>query len=189
MEIRRGGAEDIPAILALVDAAVAWLVDDIGEVRIAYQVGVVDQWTGVPGTPSEGKGMREALLLGAENAADPAHHSVLTGKARPGTVLRIRKDFQTETSEQCVYAQGYLNSSGGGTPLDCPARGEKAAFDDKLESSMTVPSNGRFHWDVLPSTRPFVGAHVDIYAIKRLARTFRVSPQAMTYRLINRSHE
>jgi hypothetical protein len=132
-----------------------------GQFHMPYQVGVVDQWTGVPGTPSEGKGMREALLLAAENAADPAHHAVLTGKARPGTVLRIHKEFQTETSEQCVYAQGYLNSSGGGTPLDCPARGDKTAIDDKLESTMTVPDSGEFHWDVLPSTRPFVGARVE----------------------------
>ena len=132
-----------------------------GQFHMPYQVGVVDQWTGTPGTPSEGKGMREALLLAAENAADPQHHAVLTGEARPGTVLRIRKDFQTETSEQCVYAQGYVNSSGGGTPLDCPARGGKAAFEDKLESTMTVPESGEFRWDVLPSTRPFVGARAE----------------------------
>ena len=137
-----------------------------GQFHMPYQVGVVDQWTGQPGTPSEGKGMREALLLAAENAADPAHHAVLTGKARPGTVLRVRKDFQTETSEPCAYAQGYLNSSGGGTPLDCVGRLDKMAFDDKLESTMTVPKNGEFRWDVLPSTRPFVGARVESGALE-----------------------
>jgi hypothetical protein len=149
-----------------------------GQFHMPYQVGVVNQWTGQPGTPSEGKGMREALLLAAENAADPEHHAVLTGEARPGTVLRIRKDFQTETSEQCVYAQGYLNSSGGGTPLDCPARGEKAVFDDKLESTMTVPDSGEFRWDVLPSTRPFVGAHVTSGALEPSGepQTFAAEP-------------
>ena len=149
-----------------------------GQFHMPYQVGVVDQWTGQPGTPSEDKGMREALLLGAENAADPEHHAVLTGEARPGTVLRIRKDFQTETSEQCVYAQGYLNSSGGGTPLDCPARGGKAVFDDKLESTMTVPASGEFRWDVLPSTRPFVGARVESGALEPAGepQTFAAEP-------------
>ncbi len=132
-----------------------------GQFHMPYQTGVVNQWTGTPGTPSEGKGLREALLLAAENAADPAHHAVLTGKAKPGTVLRIRKDFQTETSARCAYAQGYLNSSGGGTPLDCVGSLDRLVFDDKLESTMTVPSDGKFSWDVLPSTRPFVGARVE----------------------------
>jgi hypothetical protein len=132
-----------------------------GQFHMPYQTGVVDEWTGKPGTPSEGKGMREALLLAARNAANPAHHGVLTGNAQPGRILRIRKEFQTETSEQCAYAQGYLNSSGGGTPLDCVGSLGKAAFDDKLESTMRTPASGTFRWDVLPSTRPFVGARVE----------------------------
>jgi hypothetical protein len=129
-----------------------------GQFHMPYQTGVVDEWTGKAGTPSEGKGLREALLLGAEAAASPADHAILAGRAPAGRVLRIRKDFQTETSEVCLYAQGYLNSSGGGTPLDCPARGAKQAFDDKVESTLTVPKGGRFTWHVNPSTRPFVGA-------------------------------
>ena len=42
-----------------------------GQFHMPYQTGVVDEWTGKRGTPSEGKGMREALLLAAENAAEP----------------------------------------------------------------------------------------------------------------------
>ncbi len=132
-----------------------------GAFHMPYETGVVQQWTGTPGTPSEGKGLREALLLAAESGADPASHAVLTGRAKPGTVLRIRKDFQTLTSERCAYAQGYLNSSGGGTPLDCVGSLDVLGFDDKLESTMTTPASGKFSWDVLPSTRPFVGARVE----------------------------
>jgi Zinc carboxypeptidase len=129
-----------------------------GQFHMPYQTGVVDEWRGKPGTPAAGKGLREALLLGAEAAASPADHAILRGKAPAGRVLRIRKDFQTETSDVCLYSQGYLNSSGGGTPADCPARGGRQAFDDKVESTLTVPKGGGFTWHVNPSTRPFVGA-------------------------------
>lgn len=132
-----------------------------GEFHMPYQTGVVDEWTGEPGTPAEGKGMREALLLAAENAADDTHHAVITGKAKPGTVLRVRKQFMTETSAPCAYAQGYLNSSGGGTPLDCLGELDRIAIPDKLESTITAPRNGKFEWHLLPSTRPFVGARVE----------------------------
>ena len=129
-----------------------------GQFHMPYQTGVVDEWTGKPGTPAAGKGLREALLLGAEAAANPADHAVLTGKAPKGSVLTLRKEFETETSKKCTYAQGYLNSSGGGTPLDCVAPGEKASFADMVESSTVVGRKGTFEWHVNPSTRPFVGA-------------------------------
>jgi Zinc carboxypeptidase len=129
-----------------------------GEFHMPYQVGVIDEWTGKTGTPTEGKGMKEALLIGAEAAANASDHSVLTGKAAPGNVLRLRKDFITETGAVCAYAQGYLNSSGGGTPADCIAPGEKQQIPDFLETTMTVPASGAFTWHVNPSTRPFVGA-------------------------------
>lgn len=132
-----------------------------GDFHMPYQTGVVDEWTGKPGTPTEGKGLREALLLAAENAAAPEHHAVIEGKAKRGTLLRIRKDFVTETSAPCAYAQGYLNTSGGATPLDCFGELDMISIPDKLESTMTVPNNGKFEWHVLPSTRPFVGARVE----------------------------
>src|SRR4051794_9062070 len=70
-----------------------------GQFHMPYQTGVVDQWTGTPGKPAEGRGLRDALLIAADAAADPADHSVLTGRAAPGNVLTLSKSFKTETSE------------------------------------------------------------------------------------------
>jgi hypothetical protein len=56
---------------------------------------------------------------------------VIQTRAPAGATLRIRKQFATPT---------YDGSS----------------FTDNLESSMTVPANGRAAWHVNPSTRPLV---------------------------------
>src|SRR3954453_5912889 len=51
--------------------------DDGGNFHVAYKRAVVDQWTGTPGTPQAGKGMRAAMMTLAEAAANPADHSVI----------------------------------------------------------------------------------------------------------------
>ncbi|HXG76339.1 MAG TPA: M14 family zinc carboxypeptidase, partial [Gaiellaceae bacterium] len=81
-----------------------------------------------------GKGNREAYLLALENAADARTHSVLTGKAPSGAVLRLTKTFETKTY-------------GGAT------------FTDRLESTLAVPAGDKFTWHVNPSTRPEVLEH------------------------------
>jgi hypothetical protein len=81
-----------------------------------------------------GKGNREAYLLALENSANPKHHSVVSGKAPAGAVLRLTKDFSTSTTT--------------GAPVK-----------DHLESTLVVPSNGRYTWHVNPSTRPEVMEH------------------------------
>jgi hypothetical protein len=122
-----------------------------GQFHMPYETGVVNEWTGTG--PTAGRGLREALLLGAEAAVNPADHSLLTGRAAPGTVLRLHKSFKTATGAKCTYAQGYLNTQ---TPLDCVAPGAAATFDDEVDATMVVPADGRFAWHVNPSTRPFV---------------------------------
>ncbi len=86
-----------------------------------YQDAVVDQFTG----------LREAFLLQGEAAADAANHAVLRGRARPGTVLRLTKDFRTAT-----------------------AAADGRRLPEHLETSLRVPAGGRFSWHVNPSTRP-----------------------------------
>jgi hypothetical protein len=81
-----------------------------------------------------GKGNREAYLIALENAADARHHSVISGKAPAGAVLRLTKEFKTATST--------------GAPID-----------DRLVSTLVVPSGGKFTWHVNPSTRPEVMEH------------------------------
>ncbi|HEX8085465.1 MAG TPA: M14 family metallopeptidase [Solirubrobacteraceae bacterium] len=116
-----------------------------------YEEGVVNEWEG-----SGAGGMKEALLVNARSAATDEDHSVLTGEAAPGTVLRLKKEFDTESADVCVFAQGYVRA-GTVPPLDCIGAAGKRIAADGLDYTTVVPSNGRFEWHVTPSTRPFVG--------------------------------
>ncbi len=93
---------------------------------------VVDEYVGAG--IYAGKGNREAYLIALENAANARGHSVISGKAPAGAVLRLTKTFQTKTS------------SGG-------------PIDDRLESTLVVPGGDKFTWHVNPSTRPEVMEH------------------------------
>jgi Zinc carboxypeptidase len=76
-------------------------------------------------------GNRGAYFLAQENTADTTAHSVLTGRAPAGAILRLRKTFATPTSQNTT-------------------------FTDTLDSTMQVPANGVFEWHTNPSTRPLV---------------------------------
>jgi hypothetical protein len=91
---------------------------------------VVDEYLGAG--PHAGKGNREAYLLALENAVDVSRHSVITGTAPPGAVLRLGKTFGTPTWTGTIQ--------------------------DRLDSTMVVGPDGRFTWHVNPSTRPLVQA-------------------------------
>lgn len=92
---------------------------------------VVDQYFGTGSYP--GSSMREALLIAWDAAADPALHSVLTGRAKPGVELTISKDVVVDSSPMA------------GAVLSTPVA---------LSSTLTVPASGRFEWHVQPSPRP-----------------------------------
>jgi carboxypeptidase T len=133
-----------------------------GQFHGPYATNVVQQWTGRKGTKTDGKGMREALLLGAEAALDPASHAIVTGTATPGRVLRVHKEFQTLSSPVCAYAQGYLNSGNAvGDQAACLQPGETISTPDKLDYTTVVPASGQFAWHINQSTRPFVGWKYD----------------------------
>ncbi|MGH3712776.1 MAG: M14 family metallopeptidase [Micromonosporaceae bacterium] len=76
-----------------------------------------------------GKGNREAFLIALESTADAAHHSVVTGSAPAGAVLRLKKQFDTATWNG-------------------------ATFPDTLETTLVVPAGGAYTWHTNPSTRP-----------------------------------
>ena len=103
-----------------------------------------------------GKGNRQAYLIALENTANTANHSVLHGRAAPGTVLRIAKEFETETSSVRPFETDILGCeptglTGTETGVD--------SFTDSLESTLQVGADGRFSWHVNPSTRPYVQEH------------------------------
>ena len=77
---------------------------------------MVAEWNGTSDDASGG-GNRAAYYFAQENTADATKHSVLTGRAPAGAVLRLTKTFQTAT---------YSGST----------------FTDKLDSTLLVPSSG-----------------------------------------------
>src|SRR3954470_18946119 len=120
-----------------------------GNFHISYDRAVVNQWTGAESTTGQGKGLRDALLLAGEAAADKSQFATLAGTAKPGKVLRVRKDFTTWSSDICTVET---------TGVDCAAQGAvlpKRSRADFLDYSTVVPKSGKFNWIVTPSTRPF----------------------------------
>ncbi|HEX8122543.1 MAG TPA: M14 family zinc carboxypeptidase [Solirubrobacteraceae bacterium] len=89
-----------------------------------------------------GKGNRAAYFVAQESTANAARHSILEGRAPEGAVVKIRKQFATETSPVIKDDQGNT---------DPPQ-----SFTDTLEDEITVGAGGRFEWHVNPSTRPIV---------------------------------
>ena len=74
-----------------------------------------------------------AYLLPLEPAAAAPHHSLISGKAPEGAVLRLTKEFQTKTSTS-------------------------TSIHDRLSSTLVAPKR-KFTWHVNPSTRPEVMEH------------------------------
>ena len=112
-----------------------------GNFHPTYDEGVRAEWEGtseianpIPGTD----GNREAYYKALEVAADPSKHAVLEGSGPAGAILRVKKDFKTKTFPQ--------------------ADGKPIEFDDHLNSSMQIPADGRFQFNVNQSTRPIVAA-------------------------------
>ena len=90
-----------------------------------------------------GKGNREAYFVAQESTANSARHSILEGRAPAGAVVKIRKQFATETAPVIVDEE----------------TGETTApqtFTDTLQDEITVGDTGRFEWHVNQSTRPIV---------------------------------
>jgi hypothetical protein len=99
------------------------------------------EYLGTTARAAGGGGNRAAFFKALENTADPARHSVIEGTAPAGSILRLHKEFDTQTSP-------VLDAQGMAGPVQ--------QFHDVLDTTMQVPSSGRFQWDVNPSTRPVV---------------------------------
>ena len=131
-----------------------------GKFHMPYETGVVHEWDGT--TAGNGRGLREALLLAAENSYDTTDHSVIEGTAVPGATLRLKKSFQTFTSAFCENEVSppvkFLNPPLSQVTEDrCVGEQPARGIDDGLNYSTVVPDSGRFEWHVTPSTRPFAG--------------------------------
>jgi hypothetical protein len=121
-----------------------------GNFHIAYDRSVINQWTGAESEFGKGKGLRDALLLAGETAADRTLFPTLKGTAPPDSIIHIRKDFTTDSAELCALETLEVPCTGQGT---LPKRSQK----DFLDYTTRVKPDGTFDWIVTPSTRPFVG--------------------------------
>src|SRR3954451_19482417 len=97
----------------------------------------------------EGHPVRDAWWTVLAYASLPAAHSVITGTAVPGATLKITKDFT-------LYTAPVATTDDPKGPTTAPI-----AVPTHLESSMPVPANGRFTWDVNPSIRPQSAFYAD----------------------------
>jgi Zinc carboxypeptidase len=103
---------------------------------------VVSEYTGKGAFA--GRGNREAYFIALEHTADKARHSLLTGRAKPGTKLQLSKAFTTFTSPVLADSN------------DEETAGSAIGFADQLKTTMTVPASGVVDWHINPSTRPAV---------------------------------
>ncbi len=127
-----------------------------GNFHMPYETGVVAEWTGANPHANGAGGLREALLIAAGAAADPADHAIITGTAPAGKILRLHKAFETKTSPWCSKSiEPVLNI--GLEAICLTGQQPPLTLDDALDATTTVPASGTYEWHVGPSTRPFVG--------------------------------
>ena len=98
----------------------------------AFEDAVIAEYTG-EGAEGAAGGVREALLRAATQSADRTYHSVIQGAAKPGATLRLRKAFDTPTSIEGLVVK------------------------DTIDLTTVAGADGRYVWDVNPSTRPLSG--------------------------------
>jgi hypothetical protein len=84
-------------------------------------------------------GLRRSFLRALEWTADPAHHSVISGRGPRGATIELSKQEQTSTSP-VLGADGLA-----GAPL---------TFADHLRSTLRIGAGGHFSFHANPSTPP-----------------------------------
>jgi hypothetical protein len=125
-----------------------------GMFHMPYQQGFIDQWEHGDG-PAGAGGLREALLIAGEAAANTVDHAVISGNAPAGATIRLAKAFDTKTSPWCGMGVAPVVTV---TEIPCPGGvQDPLTLKDTLDSTTVVPASGRFGWHVNQSTRPFVG--------------------------------
>ena len=101
-----------------------------------YPVGVIAEWYG---KYPQGGGNREAYYIALESTANTTRHSIIEGTGPAGSVIRLRKAFDTYSSK---------------TKVDDGEGSITGVVKDKLNTTMTIPASGTFEYHANPSTRP-----------------------------------
>jgi hypothetical protein len=79
----------------------------------------------------EDAGVMKAYFMAAKSTMEPMRHAVIAGEQRPGTVLRLTKTFIDERWNKT----------------------SPTTFE-RVDTTMEVPSSGRYEWHVNPSGLP-----------------------------------
>ena len=102
---------------------------------------MIDEYVGTTELAGDGGGNRAAYMTALRSTVKRKRHSVITGEAPPGTILKLTKKFKTPSSP-------VLNGAG--------EEGDVILQNDRLRSRLRVRRSGNFIWHVNPSTRPLV---------------------------------
>jgi hypothetical protein len=117
-----------------------WSYYATGGLGFTFEIGPDEFHPPYPRMVAEYRNNRRAYLVALQSTADSARHALVEGRAAPGTILRVHKEFETLTSPVLLNAAG--------------ATGPARSFRDVLDSTISVGQSGRFSWHLNPSSRP-----------------------------------
>jgi hypothetical protein len=124
---------------------------------------VVAEWEGTRGF--EGRGNREAYYIAMESAANRKTHSVIKGKGRRGSTIRLTKTFMTTTHDPTYESVPTSDP-------DPETAGPPILFEDRLDTTMVVRRrSGKFKFHTNPSTRPAVEENTYTELAEKPSRT------------------
>jgi hypothetical protein len=131
-----------------------------------YDVNVIKQWLGDDSGKANG-GLHVGLLEAAEEAAAKSSHAQVSGTAPAGSVLRLHKDFDTVTSKYCLSGVDPAVSTALTPVTECADTvKDPITLKDSIDTTTTVPKNGKFQWHINQSTRPFVNGGAEVFTVK-----------------------
>lgn len=117
-----------------------WSYYATGGLGFTFEIGPSEFHPPYAQMAAEYRNNRQAYLVALESTGSSARHALVEGRAAPGTVLRVHKEFETRTSPVLLDRAGTM----------APPR----SFRDVLDSTITVGDSGRYAWHLNPSTRP-----------------------------------
>jgi hypothetical protein len=121
-----------------------WSYYATGGLGFTFEIGGDEFHPPYPEMIAEYRRNREAYLVALRSTADSTRHAVVTGRAAPGTILRVHKELDSQTLPVLL---DFAGTTGATIP-----------FHDTLDTTMQVGASGRFEWHLNQSTRPAAAA-------------------------------
>ena len=125
-----------------------------GNFHMPYETGVVAEWTGANPHSNNRGGLKEALLIAAGAAADPADHAILTRhRARrqgPAAAQGVRDEDEPVVREGHRARAEHRGAASGLGALCLTGQQPPLTLNDTLDATTTVPAER----DVRVARRP-----------------------------------